>query len=72
LKGEFISVSDGDTITVLHDGSKEKIRIMALIVQKKTSQEGREAKQLTKSIVSGRTIEIDSREKTNMVLQLAW
>lgn len=62
-KGEFISVSDGDTITVLHDGVKEKIRLYGIDCPEKDQPGGREAKQLTKSIVSGRTIEIDSREK---------
>ena len=56
--GKVTGVADGDTITVLHDGKSEKIRLHGIDTPERQQAYGNKAKALTNSLVRGRTIEV--------------
>ena len=55
--GKVVGVSDGDTITVLHDGIAEKIRLYGIDCPEKGQAFGKRAKQFTSKMVFGRAVE---------------
>jgi endonuclease YncB( thermonuclease family) len=55
--GKVVGVSDGDTITVLHDGKAEKIRLYGIDCPEKKQAFGKRAKQFTSKMVFGRIVE---------------
>jgi len=55
--GKVVGVSDGDTITVLHDGIAEKIRLYGIDCPEKRQAFGKRAKKFTSSMVFGRIVE---------------
>jgi len=58
-QGKVVAVSDGDTITVLHDGKGEKIRVYGIDCPEKGQDFGQKAKKFTSDKVYGKTVEID-------------
>lgn len=60
--GKVVSVADGDTITVLHGGRQEKIRLYGIDSPEKGQNFGQKAKDLTSSLVAGRNIEIEQKD----------
>ncbi len=52
-QGKVVGVSDGDTITVLHDGKGEKIRVYGIDCPEKGQDFGQKAKQITSDKVFG-------------------
>jgi endonuclease YncB( thermonuclease family) len=56
--GKVTGVADGDTITVLHDGRSEKIRLHGIDTPERQQAYGNKAKALTNSMVRGRTVEV--------------
>ena len=56
--GKVTGVADGDTITVLHDGRSEKIRLHGIDTPERKQAYGNRAEALTNSLVRGRTIEV--------------
>ena len=56
--GKVTGVADGDTITVLHDGRSEKIRLHGIDTPERKQAFGNKAEALTNSLVRGRTIEV--------------
>ena len=56
--GKVISVADGDTITVLHDGKEEKIRLHGIDCPEGDQPFGDKATALTISLVNGRTVDV--------------
>jgi len=62
LAAEFtakvIGVSDGDTITVLHDKQPEKLRLAEIDCPEKKQAFGTVAKQCTDRLVFGKTVEV--------------
>lgn len=56
--GQVISVSDGDTIKVLHDGIPEKIRLSGIDCPEKTQAFGSVAKRLTSELCFGKPVGI--------------
>jgi micrococcal nuclease len=49
--GKVVGVSDGDTITVLHGGGQERIRLWGIDCPEKGQDFGTRAKRLTSSLV---------------------
>jgi micrococcal nuclease len=60
FQGKVIRISDGDTITVLHDENKEKIRLYGIDTPEMKQSFGKEAKDYTASIVTGKNVEIEA------------
>lgn len=56
-----VRVSDGDTITVMHDGKGEKIRLYGIDTPEKRQAFGNKAKQFTSKMVYGKTVEVQSK-----------
>ena len=55
--GKVVGVSDGDTITVMHDGMAEKIRLYGIDCPEKGQAFGKRAKQFTSKMVFGKVVE---------------
>ena len=60
--GKVVGVADGDTITVLHDGKGEKIRLYGIDTPEKRQAFGKKAKQFTSSMVYGKTVEVKNKD----------
>ncbi len=57
--GRVVGVSDGDTITVLHNGKGERIRLHGIDSPEKRQAFGNRAKQFTSKLVFGKTISVE-------------
>ena len=55
-----MGVSDGDTITVLHNGKGERIRLHGIDCPEKRQAFGRKAKQFTSTLVFGKTVTVEA------------
>lgn len=62
-QGMVVGVSDGDTITVMHDGRGEKIRLYGIDTPEKRQAFGKRAKQFTSNVVYGKTVEVETKDK---------
>jgi endonuclease YncB( thermonuclease family) len=60
--GMVVGVSDGDTITVLHEGKGEKIRLYGIDAPEKGQAFSKRAKQFTSQMVYGKTVEVETKE----------
>jgi endonuclease YncB( thermonuclease family) len=60
--GMVVGVSDGDTITVLHDGKGVKIRLYGIDTPEKRQAFGKKAKQFTSGMVHGKTVEVEIKD----------
>lgn len=58
-QGKVVGVSDGDTITVLHDRRNEKIRVYGIDCPENGQNFGQKAKKFTSDKVIGKTVEIE-------------
>ncbi len=56
--GRVVGVADGDTITVLHNGKGERIRLHGVDCPEKRQAFGKRAKQLTSNLVFGKTVTV--------------
>ena len=56
--GRVVGVSDGDTITVLHNGKGERIRLHGIDCPEKRQAFGNRAKQATSRVVYGKTVTV--------------
>ncbi len=56
--GRVVGVSDGDTITVLHNGTGERIRLHGIDCPEKRQAFGNRAKQFTSTLVFGNTVTV--------------
>jgi endonuclease YncB( thermonuclease family) len=70
-QGKVIAVANGDTLTVLHDGKKEQIRVYGIECPAKEQDSFQHAKQFTAAVVSGRTVEIEPRDRDRFARPLA-
>jgi endonuclease YncB( thermonuclease family) len=57
--GKVVGVSDGDSITVLHDGRQEKIRLWGIDWPEKHQDFGTKAKQATSILVFAKVVEVE-------------
>jgi len=60
--GKVIGISDGDTITALHNGKGERIRLYGIDTPEKGQAFGKKAKQFTSSMVYGKTVDIEAKD----------
>jgi endonuclease YncB( thermonuclease family) len=61
--GQVVGVTDGDTITVLHDGRPEVVRLNGIDAPEKRQAFGERAKQFTASLAFGKTVSVRSRDR---------
>jgi endonuclease YncB( thermonuclease family) len=61
--GLVVGVSDGDKITVLHEGKGEKIRLYGIDAPEIGQAFGKKAKQFTFDRVYGKTVNVETRDK---------
>ncbi len=61
--GRVVGVSDGDTITVLHNGKGERIRLDGIVCPEKRQAFGRRAKQFTSSLVIAKTVTVQAVDR---------
>jgi micrococcal nuclease len=57
--GKVVGVIDGDSITVLHDGRREEIRLWGIYCPEKRQAFGTKAKQATSRLVFGKMAEVN-------------
>jgi endonuclease YncB( thermonuclease family) len=57
--GKVVGVIDGDSITVLHDGRGEAIRLYGIDCPEKGQDFGTRAKQATSALVFGKFVEVE-------------
>ena len=57
--GKVVGVSDGDTITVLHNGQPEKIRLWGIDCPEKNQDFGTKAKHITSILVFAKLVEVE-------------
>ena len=60
FEGKVISVSDGDTITVMHKGSGERIRLHGIDAPERSQDFGNRAKQYVGSLIFGKQVTVIS------------
>jgi endonuclease YncB( thermonuclease family) len=63
FSGRVVAVADGDTITVLHDFERVKIRFVGIDAPEKRQAFGKLAKQGMSDLVFGREVRIEERKK---------
>ncbi len=61
-QGMVVGISDEDTITVLHDGKGEKIRLYGIDTPEDHQAFGKKAKQFTSGMVYGKTVEVETKD----------
>ena len=57
--GKVVGVIDGDSITVLHDGRQEQIRLWGIDCPEKGQDFGSKAKHATSILVFGKMVDVD-------------
>lgn len=57
--GQVVSVTDGDTIKVMHDGVETKVRLYGVDTPEKKQAYGKKAKEFTASLVAGKKVDVD-------------
>ena len=58
-QGKVVGISDGDTITVMHNGKGEKIRLYGVDCPEKHQDFGNKAKKFTSNMVFGKIAEVE-------------
>ncbi len=61
--GRVVGVSDGDTITVLHSGKGERIRLHGIDCPEKRQAFGKRAKQFTSNLVFAETVTVQAVDR---------
>ncbi len=61
--GRVVGVSDGDTITVLHNGKGERIRLHGIDCPEKRQAFGNRAKQFTSNLVFAKTVTVQVMDR---------
>ncbi|MBN2106413.1 MAG: thermonuclease family protein [Deltaproteobacteria bacterium] len=58
-QGKVVGVADGDTITVMHNGRGEKIRLYGVDTPEKKQDFGQRAKQFTSDMACGKIVDVE-------------
>lgn len=61
-QGKVVGVSDGDTITVMHEGKGERIRVYGVDTPEKRQDFGSRAKEFTSSFAFGKSADVEPVE----------
>lgn len=56
--GQVVGVTDGDTISVMHNGRAEKVRLHGIDCPEKGQAFGQRAKQFTSALVFGKEVTV--------------
>lgn len=59
---KVISITDGDTIAVLHNGQQKEIRLYGIDCPETGQGHDQQAKALTAALVAGRNVEVDQKD----------
>lgn len=59
--GKVVSVTDGDSIVVLHNGKKEKINLYGIDAPEMKQNFGKDAREFLRSFVAGEQVEIERK-----------
>jgi len=59
---KVVSVADGDTITVVHNGQQKIIRLYGIDCPEKGQSHGEQAKALASALVAGRNVEVEQKD----------
>jgi micrococcal nuclease len=70
--GMVVGISDGDTITVMHRGKPERIRLFGIDCPEKDQDFGERAKQFTSQMVFRKIVEVFPIGETSYGRSLAW
>jgi len=62
FRGKVVAVTDGDTITVLHDGRSEAVRLNGIDAPEKGQAFGERAKQFTASLAFGKVVSVRAKD----------
>jgi endonuclease YncB( thermonuclease family) len=62
FSGKVVGVTDGDTITVLHDGKAEKIRLHGIDCPEKDQPFGTKAKKFTSTLAFGQVVTVQAKD----------
>lgn len=62
FSGPVVSVIDGDTLDVLHNGQAERIRLNGIDAPEKGQPYGKKAKQFLSDLVGGKTVTVESHK----------
>jgi len=60
--GKVVGVSDGDTISVMHNGKAERIRLSGIDCPEKSQAFGQRAKQFTSALVFGKDVTVNVQD----------
>ena len=60
-QGMVVGVSDGDTITVIHNGKGVKIGLYGIDTPEKRQSFGKTAKQFTSVMIYGKSVEVETK-----------
>jgi len=71
-QGKVVGVSDGDTITVMHHGKGERIRLYGIDCPEKRQAFGKRAKQFTSSMVFGKHVSVKPITTDRYGRTIAW
>ncbi|MGL5277489.1 MAG: thermonuclease family protein [Cetobacterium sp.] len=63
FSGKVIKVADGDTITVLKDGEKVRVRFYGIDAPEKKQEYGIKSLDVLKKMIDGKIVEIDVKDK---------
>ena len=63
LSGKVVSIHDGDTITVLQNKQKIKVRLFGIDAPEKKQDYGQRSKQFLASLIAGQVVEVDPKGK---------
>ena len=70
--GKCVGVSDGDTISVMHEGKAEKIRLYGIDCPEMGQSFGKRAKQFTSDMVFGKIVAIKPTDRDRYGRTVAW
>lgn len=59
--GKVVRVIDGDSISVMHDGKAEQVRLNGIDCPEKGQAFGKRAKQATSSLAFGKDVTVDAK-----------
>lgn len=70
-RAQVVAVSDGDTLTVLHDGSTQKVRLSDIDCPEKSQDFGSAAKKETARLAFGKTVTVQAKGHDRYKRQIA-
>ena len=70
--GKVVGVTDGDTITVLHNRKGERIRLHGIDCPEKRQAFGKRAKQFTSTVIFGKAVTVKVLGRDRYDARWAW